>query len=286
MKKYLVIVVTASMLFGCKNKEAEVQQEQLKTAKEHDSLSGLRIQTQDSTIFAYIRTFNDIEDNLDSIKRKAKIMTVNSGSSEGTDKKAEIISDMRSIGALMMQNKEQLAAMKRKLNASGVKNAELEKMIAHLTEELSEKDADIAALQSQLAESNASLKSEIARFNDSMQVISRQHQVIGEQNTIYYAVGTTKELKNKGVIMKEGGVLGVGGTEQLKPNTNTAYFTSASLYSIHALPLYSKLDRIITSHPTNSYIVRGDKKADSLIITDQKLFWSESKYLVVIVKQR
>ncbi|HTB31213.1 MAG TPA: hypothetical protein VK808_04255 [Bacteroidia bacterium] len=287
MKKYLVTAVLLSALFACRNKDAEMQQAaQLKSVREHDSLLGLKSQGQDSTITAYIKSFNDIQDNLDSIKNKAKIMTLNSGSNEGVDKKAAIIADMKYISQIMMKNKAELAEMKKKLSSSGVKNADLEKMIAHLTEELTEKDADIAALQSQLAETNANLKTEIKKFDDSMEVISHQHQVIAEQNTIYYAIGSTKELKNMGVIKKEGGVLGIGGTEELKPNTNPSDFISADMYSVHALPLYSKLDKIITSHPSGSYTIRGDKKADSIIITDQKMFWSESKYLVIVVKPR
>lgn len=287
MKKYLLAAALVSMLFACHDKETEMQQaSQLKSVREHDSLLGLKSQAQDSTITAYIKSFNDIQDNLDSIKQKAKIMTMSSGSQEGMDKKTVILTDMRYISEVMMKNKAELAEMKRKLSASGVRNGQLEKMISHLTEELTEKDADIASLQSQLAETNANLKSEIQKFNDSLNVLTQQHQVIAEQNTVYYAIGTSKELKNKGVIMKEGGVIGVGGTETLKPNTNISYFTSANMYSIHALPLFSKLDKIITSHPNNSYTISGDKNADSLIITDQKLFWSESRYLVVVVKQR
>jgi hypothetical protein len=286
MKKYLIAAALLSALFACRNKEAEMQQQvQLQSLRQQDSLLNLKTQAQDSSITAYIKSFNDIQDNLDSIKIKAHIMQMNGGS-EGMDKKGMIISDMRFIGNLMMKNKEELAAMKNRLAASGIKNADLEKMIAHLTEELTEKDADIASLQSQLAETNANLKTEINKFNDSMNVINNQHQVIAQQNTIYYAIGTTKELKNKGVIMKEGGVLGVGGTETLKPNTNISYFTSSDMYSIHGLALYSKLDKIITTHPSGSYTIKGDKKADSLIITNQKLFWSESKFLVVVVKQK
>lgn len=286
MKKYLIAGVIVSTLFACRNKQEEMQQAQLKSVSADDSLLNLKTKAQDSTITTYIKSMNDIEDNLDSIKAKAHIMTISSEGTEGADQKQAIITDMRFIGNLMMKNKEQLANMKRKLAESGSKNAELQKMIAHLTEELTEKDAEIAALQSQLAETNANLKTEIQKFNDSMDVIAHQHATISEQNMVYYAIGTTKELKNKGVIMKEGGILGVGGTEQLKPNTNITYFTSADFHTINILPLYSKFDKIITSHPNGSYKITGNKQADSLIITDQKLFWSESKYLVVIVKQR
>jgi len=285
MKKYLLAAAVVSMLFACNNKKEQAEQAQLKTMNAEDSTLNLRTRAQDSTITAYIKSMNDIEDNLDSIKAKAHIMKIG-GTTEGMDKKEMIITDMKYIGNLMMKNKEQLAMMKKKLAASGNKNAELQKMVEHLTEELSEKDSEIAGLQSQLAETNANLKTEIQRFNDSLQVIARQNATISEQNMVFYAVGTTKELKNKGVIMKEGGVLGVGGTEQLKPNTNTAYFTSADYHTVHALPLYSKFDKIITNHPGTSYRISGNEQADSLIIINQKLFWSESKYLVVVVKQR
>lgn len=285
MKKYLLAAAVVSMLFACNNKKEQMEQAQLKSASAEDSMLNLRTRAQDSTITAYIKSMNDIEDNLDSIKAKAHIMKIG-GATEGMDKKEMIITDMKYIGNMMMKNREQLAMMKKKLAESGNKNTELQKMIDHLTEELNEKDSEIAGLQSQLAETNANLKTEIQKFNDSMQVIARQNATISEQNMVFYAIGTTKELKNKGVIMKEGGVLGVGGTEQLKPNTNIAYFTSADYHAIHALPLYSKFDKIITSHPNGSYKISGNDQSDSIVIIDPKLFWSESKYLVVVVKQR
>lgn len=283
MKKYLAAAVIITALFACNNNKEEAEAH-LKSVSADDSMLNAKTREQDSTITAYIKSMNDIEDNLDSIKQKAHI--IREGTPEGADKKEMIISDMKYIGNLMMKNKEQLAIMKRRLAASGSKNAELQKMIEHLNEQITEKDSEIASLQSQLSATNASLKAEMDKFNDSMQVIARQHATIAEQNMVYYAIGTAKELKNKGVIMKEGGVLGVGGAEQLKPNTNITYFTSADYHSITALPLYSKFDKIITSHPNGSYRISGSNQSDSLIITDQKLFWSESKYLVVVVKQR
>ena len=130
MKKYLLTIVVVSMLFACKNKQEEMQQAQLKSVSADDSMLNLKTRAQDSTITAYVKTMNDIEDNLDSIKAKAHIITVKAGSSEGADKKEMIISDMRYIGNLEMKNKEAVAMMKKKLAESGMKNAELEKMIA------------------------------------------------------------------------------------------------------------------------------------------------------------
>jgi hypothetical protein len=40
---------------------------------------------------------------------------------------------------------------------------------------------------------------------------------------------------------------------------------------------------VLTTHPSGSYKIVGDKVKEKLVITDQKAFWSVSKYLVVVV---
>lgn len=282
MKRYLVVLLALPFFFACNTKEKQ----EIKDLSAQDSVLNKKTQAQDSSIMAYIKSFNEIQDNLDTIKAKAKMLSVGNGETE--NQKDKIISDIRSIGELMLRNKKEIAALERKLKKSNNKNEELQKMIAHLTEELNEKDAQIAALQSQLAESNASLKDMIQKFNDSMVVVSKQKEQInemtGEMNTVYYAIGTKKELKDKGVITKEGGIAGIGGTAELKKDFNASYFTKGDMTNIKALPLYSKFEKLVTNHPSDSYTITGGGKSDSLVIKDAKAFWSQSKYLVVIVK--
>jgi len=285
MRTISIVVLAGILLFaGCKNDDKE----KIKDLSYQDSVLSIKNHTQDSSIMAYVKSYNDIQDNLDSIKAKAKILSeANTG--EGLSQKDQIISDMRAIGELMMKNKKELARLQWKLKKVNGNNAELQKMVARLNEEITAKDAEIASLQSQLAESNASLKDVINKFNDSMKVISQQKDEINdmttEMNTIYYAIGTAKELKKNGIIKKEGAVVGLGGAEQLKKDFNTAYFTKANGSSLHSLQLYSKFVQMVTLHPSGSYTIGGSDKADSLVITDPKAFWSQSKYLVIIVKQ-
>ena len=178
--------------------------------------------------------------------------------------------------------------LERRLKKSNNQNRQLQQMIAHLTEELNEKDAKITALQSQLAQTNVALKDVIQQFNDSLKVVSRQKTQINlmttTMNTVYYAIGTKKELKKKGVITKEGAIIGLGGATELKQNFNTSYFTKADMTTLHAIPLFSKFQKIVTNNPSGSYTIAGNNKSDSLVIKDPKTFWSQSKYLVIIVK--
>jgi hypothetical protein len=284
MKRYLVILLALPLFYACHNSQ---DQAQIKDLSAKDSTLGKRTEAQDSTIMAYVRTFNDIEDNLDTIKTKAKILTLNN-SGDAENRQDQIVANIRAIGDLMMKNKKEIAFLERKLKRSNGQNEQLQKMIAHLTEELNEKDAQIAALQSQLSESNAALKDMITKFNDSMKVVANQkeqiNQITTDMNTVYYAIGTMKELKKQGVVTKEGGIAGIGGAAELKQNFNASYFTKADLTNLHTVPLFSKFGKVVTNHPSDSYTVTNNKKSDSLLIKDPKSFWSQSKYLVIIVK--
>jgi hypothetical protein len=278
------MLLVATSFYACHNSK---DQEQIKSLSSQDSALGRKNDMQDSTIMTYIKSFNDIEDNLDTIKTKAKILTINNGG-DAENRQAEIVANIRSIGELMMKNKRDIGALQSKLKRSNGQNAELQKMIAHLTEELNEKDAQIASLQSQLSESNGALKDMITKFNDSMGVVLKQKeqivQITTDMNTVYYAVGTMKELKKKGVVSKSGGIAGIGSTTQLKQNFDASYFTKSDARHLPGIPLYSKFDKIVTNHPSDSYKIAGTGKSDSLVIVNAKSFWSQSKYLVIIVK--
>lgn len=280
----IVVLATVLLFGGACNNDLKDKNKQL---SDEDSTLTVKTHSQDSSIMAYVRAFNDIQDNLDSIKTKAKILS--SASGENLNQKDQIMSDMRSIEALMMKNKKDMASLQWRLKKANGNNAELQKMIAHLNEEITQKDAEIAALQSQLSESNAELKDVIQKFNDSIKVISQQKDQINdmntEMNTVWYAIGTAKELKQKGVIKKQGSIAGIGGAEELKKDFNTSYFTKADMTTLKTVQLYSKFVQLVTTHPTDSYKVAGTDKTDSLVINDSKAFWSQSKYLVIIVKQ-
>jgi len=86
------------------------------------------------------------------------------------------------------------------------------------------------------------------------------------------------------VIIKKGGLAGIGSTAEVKQNFNSNYFTKADMTQIKVIPLNSKFEKLVTNHPAESYNVTDNKKSDSLIIKDPTAFWSTSKYLVVVVK--
>ena len=281
MKILLYISIAAIILQGCNGK----QNEQIKSLSTQDSTLMKDAAIKDSTIVAYVKTINDVQDNLDSIKLAEKILSVNTF---GNESKKNIVSDIRSINVQLLKYHREIYTLEKKLKSVDSKNKEIEKLEMHLTIELSERDSTIAGLQVKLSKMNDSLVTVIHQFNDSMVVINTQNEEIAymttQLNTVYYTLGTIKELKEHNIITKDGGFIGIGRNTELKKNLNTEYFAVENMQTLKVIKLNSKFEKLLTNHPASSYTVTDNHKSDSIIIKYPVLFWSISKYLVVVVK--
>lgn len=285
----LLVVLSVVILASCGHKK-EIARMQAK----QDSISTLGVQ-KDNTILQYIGSMNQIQMNLDSIKRLEKIVTIQTapGTEVQSDGKQKILEDIALINNLLQKNKELVKSLQSKLRKSNMKVAELEKMIELLNNQISEKDGEIADLKQQLEKLNfdvASLNQKIVTINnENEQAIKAKNEVIenktSELNTAYYGFGTKKELETKNVIEKEGGVLGMGKTLKIKKDFDPAFFAKIDIREFKQLPLNTKRARLVTVHPAGSYhFVGNDKKVESLVIDKPEEFWSASKYLLLVVE--
>ncbi len=284
MKKLFYLIALMPFAFGCGNgnKEGVLSAE--------DSLRAVaggqtvRIHDQDSSIQSFIRGFNEIQDNLDVIKEKEKIVSENSKDAETRKTKEEqIVADIQSIYDVMNKNKQRLASMKAKLKDSNKKNEELEKFITRLTAEIEEKDGQINNLKEQLEKLNVEMTNLNLNYQEEVQASEVKTEKL---NTAYYAFGTAKELIKNNVLTKEGGFIGIGKTQKMKEDFNKDYFTKIDISTIDVIPLGAKKAKLITTHPAGSYKIEGtDGKAEKLVITNAEDFWSASKYLVIVIEQ-
>ena len=234
--------------------------------------------TDDSTIRGYIRNLNDIQSNLDEIRASEKILSVHGQSENKTGNTT--IEDIKAINNLIIKSHREFVALKVKIKKMGVKEKDMETTIARLSTQLTEKDTEIAVLLSSLTKVNNSYKEVTRQFNDSIAVLQNQNTrieyLINNINTVFYAIGTEKELKDNKVLIKTGGFAGIGKNTELTPDKNTSYFTKTDLTKLSVIPLNAKFKKLLTTHPVESYKITGDKKADSLVITNQTAFWSKT----------
>jgi uncharacterized coiled-coil protein SlyX len=293
MKKLLLLMLIPAMLMTVSCNKMKEENARLKA--KNDSLLALGFQ-KDTTVMEFVRAFNEIQSNLDSIKMKENIIGQNTkgGTEVQASAREQITGDINTIYQLLQKNRAQVASLQKKLKASNTKNAELEAMIENLNKSIVEKDAEIADLKDQLAKLNikvTDLGNQVTTLNTNVENLSAENkakqQAIEEKtaalNTAYYAIGTTKELKDKKVIDKSGGFIGIGRTKTVTQDFDKTNFTKVDITTLTELPINKKKAVLLSNHPVGSYKLQAnDKKiVEKLVILNFTDFWSRSKYLVV-----
>jgi predicted nuclease with TOPRIM domain len=279
-----LILLLIPVLFACgraAKKEAEAMKAQ------NDSLMAQTMQ-KDEAINEFIATVNDIQGTLDTIKMKQNIinLSTNKNGELKLSAKDQIKSDITSIYSLMEKNKKELADLTHKLKNSGMKVTELQKLVDRLQKDITEKNAEVETLRDKLAKLNIVIetanlrvdtlskvvKNQSGRLNEQQQTLAQQEAAL---NTAYYIIGTAKDLKKNGII---------GKGDKLLSDFNKALFTKVDIRKLTEVSILSKKAKVISNHPTSSFKLVGDKKiVQSLQISDYKAFWSNVRYLVIMV---
>lgn len=267
-------------------------------SREHKKLLGMmeeqkvtltdKITARDSVISEWITTFDDIEKNIAMIKEKEKMITVNSSNTEiSKDKRQQVLEDISYINTLLEQNKKKIASLTAQLKKSGGTIKALQTKITELEATMKQNENEIAELKTALVDK----KFEVEQLNTQMTVlqdtIARKDEKISTQtnelNKAFYAVGTYKELKAKGLLTKEGGFIGLGKTASLTGNLPDSALIQIDITITKSIAVNTKNAKLISEHPAGSYefIRDTDKKIKSIEIKDPALFWKISKYAVI-----
>jgi len=279
MKK-LIFMALPFLFAMCQSPKTDVNQVQT----ENDSLQRLVIE-KDSAIYAFLGTFNEIEMNLQEIKSKEGIISM-SVSEDGTEKSREdkINEEIQYIYDLMLENKQKVAQLEKQLKRANIKNSELQQTIINLQAKLQEKDVEILQLREELKNMNIKVD-ELSYAIDTLKFENQaKDEVIKTQdenlNTAYYLIGSSKELKEHQIIDKKGGFIG---SKKLNKDFDKSFFTKVDIRNVTSFDLNVPKIKILTTHPSNSYKIIGEKPVEKLEITNPDEFWSVSKYLVIII---
>jgi chromosome segregation ATPase len=206
---------------------------------------------------------------------------------ERTDKAQQIRENIQFISNTMKRNRELINKLQQQVRESSVKGDQLKATIESMVKQLEEKDQQLQQLRAELDSKDihiSELDEKISNLNthvEDLKTESKQKsETISNQdkqlNTAWFVFGTKKELKEQHIIE---------GDRVLQSNFNKSYFTKIDIRVDKEIKLYSKSARLLTMHPSSSYTLQQDaNKQYVLRITNPQLFWSTSKYLVVLVK--
>lgn len=283
MKKLFFIVCCAALLVtGCKDGKNSPESTNVHLA---DSLNEV-IAQRDSEINDMMGTFNEVQEGLRQIgEAEGRVALAKSG--EGASSKQKMKEDIQFIAAQMKKNKELIAKLQKKLEGSSLNATQLKKTIEGLQAQLVEKEKQLQTLREELDKKDIhimELDESVNNLNTNVSNLKNESQkkteTINAQDkqlhTAWYVFGTKKELKGQR-ILENGKVM--------NGNFNKNYFTKIDIRNTTEIKLYSKSVKLMTAHPSSSYtLVRDANKQYTLRITNPHIFWSTSKYLVVLVK--
>ena len=281
MKKLFFASLCLAALVGCQDNKSKVDNA---VSAERDSLNKV-IAQKDNEINDIMSTFNQIEEGLREIgQAEGRISVARDG--EGASRTQRIAENMQFIQQTMQQNRELIDKLRTQLRESSINGEQLKKTIESLALQLEEKDKQLQQLRAELDAKDIhimDLDEKIANLNTNVSNLSsesaKKSETISAQDkqlhTAWFVFGTKKELKDQ-QILKNGKVL--------QGNFNKEYFTKVDIRVDKEIKLYSRSAKMLTSHPSSSYTLQRDaNKQFVLRITDPQLFWSTSKYLVILV---
>ena len=284
MKKIVFYLVAfISLMSGCGQKTDNTKE--LAFAQQRDSLESI-IQQKDNEINDIMGTMNDIEAGFRAINEAEQRVSV-ARQSEGISSTERIRENMQYIQEAMQQNRELINKLRNQVRQGSVKSEQLKLTIDNLTRQMEEKDTQIRQLQAELQAKDVQIGELTEKVEDLSNNVStlreettQKSQTISTQdkqlNTAWFVYGTKSELKAQN-ILQDGKVL--------QSNFNREYFTKIDIRVDKEIRLYSRSAKLLTSHPASSYTLEQDaQKQYTLRITNPQLFWSTSKYLVVLVK--
>ena len=273
------------MLSSCSGYQKKIEEDSLRIAD-------LTAEYQEAATFndSLMLLMGDIYTGIDSINMQEGLL-YNMGNGENTDRRSEIRQNLATIKARLAANKELLSTMEAKLKASGNENSVMAKTINQLKERIAAQDQKIAQLESDLSNARTQIETLNTQVTETQEQVKAetsakeeaQAQAVAaenEANRVYYAIGTNKDLKNKGLLEKKF----LGATKVLKGDFDSSYFVSADKRTLTSISTNSKKVKIWSNMPAGSYeIVGGKDDPKTIKITDPSKFWSLANHLIIQV---
>lgn len=279
----LYIGIVLALLSACvERKQAPVT---VHATVQDDSLKQV-IKDRDAQINDMMATMNEIQAGFNEITdAENRVNLIQDG--ERADKTEQIKENIKFIADRMQQNRELIKKLQSQLRESDFKSDELKKVISNMLKQLDEKDQQLTQLRAELeakdihiAELDETISELNTNVNDLQEESNEKTKTINSQeaqiNTAWFVFGTKRELKDQHIL--------VGG-KVLQSNFNKSYFTKIDIRVTNEIKLYSKSAKILTTHPSGSYELQQDNNKQYVLkITNPQIFWSTSKYLVILVK--
>lgn len=261
------------------------------TKKNKDSLTVNKFLSDDASTLNYVETLAEIEEDLEIIKEKNGVIELSSkiGKEGKIINKDDVLRNIAMINSIMDENRAKIEELNNRLENSNNINMDLILLSKMTNDKISEQENTLDDLKTKLNRKSFRLED----LNERMSIVSlenaKMNDLIAElkskANSGYYAVGPYKLLKEKEIVEKEGGIIGIGAVKTIDEDFSQEDFNEIDISKVTKVNVDSKKAKLLTVHPTDSYKFKTkNDKVDYLEILKPDEFWKASKYLIVETK--
>ncbi len=267
-----------------------------------DRITDLQGETDQKVFEIYQR----IDKNLADIREHEGLIknTIDARKREGSfDPEERINKQISFIERIMQQNRDLITSLNTDLNIKDDKVKEYVKMQKNLwarineykdvvdavnqQNEILEQDLEMSefeklALELELEKLDTEIEQKLSLIQEKNEQIYRKEKKL---NTAYYAVGTYRQLREKEIVHRTGGFLGIAAVKTLDNEFDPTLLFEIDTRTVREIPIWARKAEIITNHDPASYTFETyNGIIERIRIDDPELFWKKSKYLVVIVR--
>ncbi len=239
-------------------------------------------------------SINEIHNKLDAVWAVEKNIMGQTSSIEGGAKltqaqlKEQILDRISGIQNTLEENRKKVSRLQQRLKESNTKYAGLDKLVEDLKKNLDEREKSIAEMQSRIQNLEGQVSQQVQVINQHEATIGDQAKQIEEQkkqmNTAYYTMGSRDELKKKGIITKEGGILWglLGTTTVLSNNFEDDQFRPLDKTTVTEIEVPGRIDEIIPKRDESMYMKQETEDHRTVLkITNPAAFWKENRLVIV-----
>jgi hypothetical protein len=190
----------------------------------------------------------------------------------------EVLARVAELRAGIQRTRERIESLEASLKQSHGEIAGFGRLVKQLKQSLAAKEEMVAQLSSQvdaLQTTVAEANTRIAAQSDTLE--QRRHEL----GTVYYAIGSKRDLMKDGIVVARGGVLGLGKTLGPAGTADLASFHEVDTDQETVIPIGTSRAQVLTAQPPASYSLQTVNGRLELHILDPHAFRQVRRLVIV-----
>ncbi|MEO5617883.1 MAG: hypothetical protein ABIS67_08930 [Candidatus Eisenbacteria bacterium] len=197
----------------------------------------------------------------------------------------DALARIATMRASIQRNKDRIRQLESSLRANGIEAKGLRRMVASLKTSVGEKEGQIAELNGRVEALATQVTGLETTVQQTQEQVAQRDQSLEEKRlelaTVYYVVGTKRQLTTQGVVVAKGGVLGMGKTLQPSGQVAANLMKPIDTDQQTIVSIAAAKAQVVSAQSPTSYELRLVDGMMELHITDPNEF-RKIKQLVIV----